>query len=202
MTRIIITRHGETDWNRQGIAQGRTDVPLNEKGKEQARLLAERLKDEQIDVIYSSPLSRALDTAKAVKEFHPNASIVEDEDLIEISLGTGEGMKLGGDWKNALLFDEPIRPDGESPREVMERSVRAIDRIVLENKGKSVLVVCHGGVKRMLAMHLRDHTWDDVKNMRFGNTSLSIFTLIDGGKKEELFNCTAHLDDDGLAWKE
>lgn len=201
MTRIIITRHGETDWNRQGIAQGRTDIPLNEKGREQANRLAERLKNEQIDVIYSSPLSRAMDTAKAVQKFHPRAQIVEDDDLIEISLGTGEGVKLGENWKNELLFDDPIRPEGESPKQVMERSIRAIDRIVLENQGKSVLVVCHGGVKRMLAMHLRDHTWDVVKDMRFGNTSLSIFTLIDGGKSEELFNCTAHLDDDGLSWK-
>ena len=103
--------------------------------------------------------------------------------------------------KEELLFDEPIRPEGESPKQVMERSVRAIDRIVVENPEKSVLVVCHAGVKRMLSMHLRDHTWDEVKDLRFGNTSLSIFSLINGGKIEKLFNCTAHLDDDGLAWK-
>lgn len=201
MTRIIITRHGETEWNREGRAQGRTDIPLNENGLEQARRLARRLKDEQIDVIYSSPLSRAIETARAVKEFHPEALIVEDEDLVEISMGMSEGTRLDGEWKEELLFDAPVRPEGESPKQVMERSVRAIDRIVLENPGKSVLIVCHAGVKRMLAMHLRDHTWDEIKDVRFGNTSVSIFSLIDGGKTEELFNCTDHLNDDGLAWK-
>ncbi len=201
MTRILITRHGETDWNREGIAQGRTDIPLNKAGVGQAERLARRLADEKIDIIYSSPLSRALDTAKIVQRYHPDARIIIDDDLIEICLGESEGQKLGSEWKDELLYGAPIRPGGESPRDVLARAVRVIDRIVLENPGNSVLITCHAGVKRMLAMHLRDHKWDDVKHVRFGNTSLSIFTLKEGSKAEELFNCTAHLDDDGLAWK-
>ncbi len=206
MTRIFITRHGETDWNREGIAQGRTDIPLNKAGIEQAGRLAKRLASERIDVIYSSSLSRALDTARIVQRFHPHAKIVVDEDLVEICLGESEGVKLGVEWKNELFYDVPIGPGGESPRDVLERAVRAINRIILENPEKSALIVSHGGVKRMLTMHLRDHTWDKVKDLRFGNTSLSIFTVDGQTKAEELFNCTAHLDaahfdNDGIAWK-
>jgi len=200
MTRIIITRHGQTDWNKQGLAQGHTDVPLNKDGIWQAGRLARRLASEKIDVIYSSPLSRAIDTAKIVQRFHPDTVIIVDPDLIEINMGDDEGKNIDY-WREEVVYDVPLRPGGESLKEVHERAVRAIDRIVRENPDNAVLVVCHGAVKRMLAMHLRDHTWDEVKDMRFGNTSVSIFT-VDGQKKiEELFNCTAHLDDDGIAWK-
>jgi len=69
-TRILLIRHGETDWNRIHRFQGRSDVPLNQKGREQARALAVALKHEPITAIYSSPLVRAIETARLIKMFH------------------------------------------------------------------------------------------------------------------------------------
>lgn len=89
-TELIIFRHGETDWNREHRAMGKTDIPLNEVGKQQAKKLAERLSSQHIDAIYSSPLLRAHETANTVASLH-NLSVNTLDDLIEMDLGMFEG---------------------------------------------------------------------------------------------------------------
>ena len=79
-TRIFLVRHGETDWNQTHRFQGRIDVPLNREGKNQARALALTLKDEPLDAIYASPLARAIQTARVIKEFHPSTPLFEERD--------------------------------------------------------------------------------------------------------------------------
>ena len=92
-TRIFLIRHGETDWNRTHRFQGRIDVPLNQEGKNQARALAMILKDESLIAIYSSPLLRAMETARLIKEFHPSIPLLEEEGLNEMDLGEFDGME-------------------------------------------------------------------------------------------------------------
>jgi len=96
-TRILLTRHGKTEWNRIRRFQGRSDVPLNQKGREQGHVLALALKDEPIKAIYSSPLSRAMETARLIRVFHSSAPLVEEEGLVEMDLGEFDGMEAG-DW--------------------------------------------------------------------------------------------------------
>ena len=76
--KIFIVRHGETEWNRTNRFQGISDIPLNKKGKAQAEALAHALKDEAIDVVYSSPLIRAKETARAIQHFHPSSLFFEE----------------------------------------------------------------------------------------------------------------------------
>ena len=84
-TRILLIRHGETEWNRNRRFQGRSDVPLNQKGRDQGHALALALKDEPITAIYSSPLTRALETARLIRVFHSSAPLVEEEGLVSAS---------------------------------------------------------------------------------------------------------------------
>src|SRR5512139_1680547 len=96
-TRILLVRHGETEWNRTHRFQGRSDVPLNERGKDQGYALALALKDEAIKGIYSSPLTRAIETARLIKVFHPSVFLFEEDGLIEMDLGEFDGMDAV-DW--------------------------------------------------------------------------------------------------------
>src|SRR5581483_11305534 len=91
MTTLLLVRHGETDWNAERRWQGHADVPLNARGREQARALAEELAGESIDAIYSSDLSRAQDTADIVGA-RLDVPVVVDPDLREIDVGPVEGL--------------------------------------------------------------------------------------------------------------
>ena len=91
MGRIMLVRHGETLWNEERRCQGITDIPLSEKGVEQAKRLKERLRDEKIDIAFSSPLKRALKTAEIILEGR-NIKLIVREDLRELDFGIFEGM--------------------------------------------------------------------------------------------------------------
>ena len=91
VTTVILVRHGETDYNRQRRFQGLADIPLNKTGINQARLLAERLKDVQIDVFISSTMRRAVATTKAVAELHDMPIAYTDERLVELDYGDWAG---------------------------------------------------------------------------------------------------------------
>ena len=91
MTKIILIRHGETDWNREQVFRGRIDVALNEVGLTQARAVQDSLKDTEIDGIYSSPLSRAFATASIVGE-NRNAAVRVEEGFIDIDFGAWQGL--------------------------------------------------------------------------------------------------------------
>lgn len=150
MTEIILCRHGQTDWNTQGRYQGRTDVPLNEFGRQQARDLAGRLADQQIDVVYSSTLERAYDTALEIAEPR-GLDVRRDPRLDEINQGLWEGMRhdeiaLHHPEKLAAWQDHPIDlrlPEGETLEEVRVRVRDALDDMMLLHQGLVVCVVAH-----------------------------------------------------------
>ncbi len=142
-TRICLVRHGETDWNAQGKYQGSTDVPLNAEGRRQAALLAEAMRGEAWDAIVSSPLQRAMATARAIAPGVGLADIAQDPDLMERAYGDAEGL--------TLVEREAKWPEGEWPgledwEDVATRAMSAIQRAAEAHPGQRVLVVCHGGV--------------------------------------------------------
>jgi broad specificity phosphatase PhoE len=153
---IFLVRHGETQWNAEGRIQGRIQhVMLNEVGIRQSQLLAKRLERERIDVVYSSPLERALQTAEIIAELH-GASIITHAGITERNHGTLEGMtKEEFKMKHPKVFltyqktkEMPGIKGAESLKDLKERGFATFMEIVSENPGKNILVVSHGGILR------------------------------------------------------
>ena len=153
MTTLILARHGETYWNRDGSFQGHADPPLNARGREQARALADRLADEPLVAIYSSDLRRAHETAEIVAERKALSVIVEPQ-LRERDVGHWSGLTLAEIEERfpdqIRLWREGTISAGESRESLTERVVAAAQRIVAAHPEGHVLVVTHGGALRML----------------------------------------------------
>jgi broad specificity phosphatase PhoE len=160
MTTLLLVRHGETDWNRDGRYQGWADPPLNETGREQARLLAEQLRAIPFDAAYSSDLRRAHETAELVAAPH-GVPVVVDPGLREIDVGSWSGLTRAEVLER---FPDFTRPDGESREAHGARVLAAAERIARANVDRRVLVVTHGGTLRALHGHVSDEPFHPVEN--------------------------------------
>jgi broad specificity phosphatase PhoE len=158
VTVLLLARHGETDWNAEGRFQGHADVPLNEHGRAQARGLAHRLEGLPIVTIYTSDLSRAVETAELV-EAGRGIPIVQLVELREVDVGEWSGLTFA---EVAELFPERIASyteqglgwrDGETYDAMAARVVACIDRVAREHDGERILHVGHGGTVRALLAH-------------------------------------------------
>jgi broad specificity phosphatase PhoE len=140
VTRLLLVRHGETDWNADGRLQGQTDRPLSDFGRTQAHKLAEELAAEKLEAIYSSDLARARETAEIVAG-HFGLPVSFDPDLREKDWGTWEGL--------TAVERDRVEFVGESTEAHEKRILRALRRISEAHPdGGSVLVVTHGGSMR------------------------------------------------------
>jgi probable phosphoglycerate mutase len=153
VTTLILARHGETDWNRDGRFQGHADPPLNDQGREQARSLAYALDDQALAAIYSSDLRRAHETALVVAD-RKGLNVVVDPDLRERDVGAWSGLTLPEIEdrfpEELRRFREEGASIGESRESVSRRVVAAVRRIAEAHPRGSVLVVTHGGALRTL----------------------------------------------------
>lgn len=192
--KLIIVRHGETEENRAGIIQGHFPGVLSELGREQARKLAKRLKNEKIDLIISSDLARALDTAKEIVKFHANTDLVPDERLRERYFKKFEGKRKKDLRipKNARLIDYCNEEDIESDEEVFTR-VKSLIKNILEKEEENILLVGHMGVCKFVVATLLNKEIENLRGMKLKNTSVSIFEREDEKIKMRLLNCTEHL---------
>jgi probable phosphoglycerate mutase len=137
-------RHGETDWNAQNLSQGNVEVPLNERGREQAREAAGKLRRRGIRTVISSPLGRAEETARIIAEtLELNVAI--DAGLREASYGEHEGEPMTG-WYDDWVAGNHIPRGGESFSALRQRAVEAVNRAL--TRPGPVLVVAHGGFFR------------------------------------------------------
>jgi probable phosphoglycerate mutase len=149
-TAFWFLRHGETDWNAEGLSQGHTDIPLNAVGISQARRAALALVDRGIATIIASPLSRALRTAEIVAEALA-LPVATDAGLMEVGFGVEEGRPMG-DWYDSWI-EGSFTPEGaESFQALHDRAVAAINRATA--KPGPVLVVAHGALFRALRLAL------------------------------------------------
>ena len=169
---------------------------LSEKGKEQAKKVAERLKDEKIDFIYTSDLARAKDTAKEISKFHSKAPFKVVKELRERNLGEFQGKKksdLG--WKTGEFKSTSIDPkEGESRKEFCERARNFLDKIFLKHEKETVLFVAHNGINKAIISSITGKNLEEVENQK--NTAISIFKIDkDRNYKLEIFNCVKHLKD-------
>ncbi len=199
--RIIVVRHGETDWNREGRFQGDLDVPLNEHGLKQAEILSIALAKEKIDIIFSSPLRRALDTAKAIA-MRQSAPIFVKDELKEISFGEWEGLlasevkrrysEVYEIWKREP--EKALVPSGESLEMVLHRVNSLLYPMLDRYDKETVLIVGHGGVNKVLFCSLLGLPLSYFWVFRQDNASLSILERRDDGKFSlRVFNDTCHL---------
>jgi broad specificity phosphatase PhoE len=149
VTTILLARHGETDWNREGRFQGWSDPPLNDLGREQARVLAGQLADDPFDAVYSSDLRRAYETALIVAEPH-GVPVVADQGLREIDVGSWSGLTRD---EIEARFPGADHHDGESRAEHLARVLATVERIACSHPGERILIVSHGGSLRALRRH-------------------------------------------------
>ena len=157
---ILLVRHGETPWNREGRYQGRTDIPLSDAGQEQVRALARRLVHIPIAVAVASPLSRARTTADAILAGR-TTRLELDESLLEISHGEWEGKlatdvelshaEMFGVWRTSPGRDAPAGPGAETLGDVEARAWPVLSRICARlREDETALIAAHDAVNRVL----------------------------------------------------
>lgn len=195
---IYVIRHGETDWNQQGRVQGSTDNSLNAKGREQASAVASQLASMSVDHIYSSGLTRAIQTAEAFKGKSP---ITPQPMLNERSFGIYEGKvekEVAKDWSQRLASLDDDMEGGESLASIAKRVGQTAREIVERHPGGTILIVAHGGVNPLVIGELiglapekaikeiRQSNDEVYKLEVFGEGSFNIWKLIPASKLDEL----------------
>ncbi len=186
--RIILARHGETNWNKEGRIQGLSDLELNDTGRTQAEELAKALQKEKVAIIYSSPLKRARDTAQAINQFH-NVELLSHDGLREIDAGEVDGLTYaelqtyyGDFFKKWMANCATVRPPGGcTVPEVQERAWAAIEEIVTKekprfsgNKDGVVVVVAHFFPIRTILCKIFDLDVSECKRIRLDLASICI----------------------------
>ena len=198
MTTFYIVRHGETDYNKNGRYQGQTDIPLNDLGREQTRYVGQRLAAVALDAIYSSDLSRAYETARAVAAGRP---IQLEPRLREIHVGRVAGMSHQeieasepAFW--AALKADPERvpfPEGESALDLQKRAVEALEAIAASHPEGHVAIVTHGGVIKAMVAAVLGLPLAARNRIVLENCSLSVVRWQGDRRQLRSLNDTGHL---------
>jgi probable phosphoglycerate mutase len=180
--RLIIVRHGESEWNRIGRYQGQIDAPLSALGLRQAEALAHRLRNEPIDAIFTSPLQRAARTAEAIARYHPGVPLECASALLEIHHGDWQGLlvdeviaRYGDGLREWRLH--PTRsqmPNGESFSNVLKRVLDFKERLCAEFEGRNVLISTHDVVVKILVADALGMNMDRINRIWVTNASISV----------------------------
>lgn len=200
--RILLVRHGETDWNSQGKFQGRVDIPLNQLGLAQAEAVGLVLRQEHFSAFYSSPLKRALETIGIIRLHHPGVPLYVEPDLVEMNLGEFDGME-GVRW--AALYPEFLEawkrqpaqlrmPGGETLQEVQARGLRVLMSIVERHRpGEKILVCTHNFVILALLCHVLGKSLNRFREISQANGSINRISYVCGHFWAEKLDDRSHL---------
>ena len=170
--KLFIARHGETAWNLENRVSGRTDVPLTEKGLQQAQTLARNAVGRGIEVIIASPLLRARQTAQAVSNAI-GVPVQIDDRLIEMDFGTYDGTSRFGEEFQWVRAQMPTRfPGGESGFDLAYRVYGLLYEIKEKYADKTVLLVCHNCVCRMVRSFFVNMSTEEYGNYHAPNAQL------------------------------
>ncbi len=198
LARLLLIRHGQTDWNRDRRWQGWSDVALNETGLAQAAAVAERLRNEPLDAIYASDLIRAAETARQIGAHHKIEPVL-DPGWREIALGELEGVPASqvatsGEAVTTTFLSGPLAPGAETFDALQGRLVAALKRIVAAHAGQTVAVVSHGGALRTLIAHVIGLAPQHIHHLSLrGNTGVTMIDFRNRRPQLTLINCIAHL---------
>lgn len=204
ITTVLLIRHGQTDWNKIGRWQGHTDIPLNDSGHQQARLLAHRLATWPISVIYTSDLKRAVQTADLLGTKLGLVPIKEPA-LRERNGGFFQGLtreelqaRLGEEWRR-VRQDGLAPPNGESDLDLAMRVEAAFQQMVNRHKGDMIAMISHGGALKVLISHILGLPLGQPAHFSLsGNTGLSIVKTNENGSILTLLNDVSHLENDHI----
>ncbi len=200
MSRIILVRHGQTEWNRQERFRGWVDIDLDETGLRQAEAVAARVARWEVAAIYSSPLRRAVATAQIIAN-RLSLPVVPLEGINDMNFGIWQGLSIGEVKENyPELFDlwryNPQRleiPQGESLEDVRKRVVATIDELTARHESATVALVTHRVVCKVLLCHLlgldNSHFWQIAQDA----TAINLFEITEGKATVTLLNDTCHL---------
>lgn len=198
MATIILVRHGENEWVKKNrLAGWLPGVHLNEKGHQQAQATAQRLAVLPVKAVYSSPVTRCLETAAYIADVHQLA-ILQLEEMGEVRYGEWEGKKVKKlakkpEWQAVQFFPSRFRfPQGESLLEVQMRAVQALERISREHDKEVVVVVSHADVIKLVLAHYLGVHIDLFQRIIISPASASILALSANG-----FVRVVRLNDDG-----
>ncbi len=184
-TQFGLFRHGQTDWNINFLLQGVTDIPMNETGFAQVKLAAQAIEANDWDVVLTSPLTRAKETAAIIAAHAGFEQIVENELLIERSFGEAEGLSHE-QWRAKYANLDEI-PGGESRTQLAARSQQILDLVASEFMGKRVLAVSHGALIRGL-LSIASNNELPRDGDRLGNASLNIISHFESSWKVESYS--------------
>ena len=201
MTEIIIIRHGETEWNKTGRFQGHSDVPLSEEGRAQAEALGRNLVLDHADAIYASDLTRAIETATPLaKRF--GLTVMPDPLLRELNFGAWEGRNfqdVNAESPDAMkrFYSDPERvdiPNSEPFPDFQKRVAGRVREIVLEQRGKRIIIVSHGASIRILLADILFMPIRSIWHVSQFNTAVNKIRFEDDGfAVVTLMNDTSHL---------
>jgi len=201
MTRVIVVRHGQTEWNVEARIQGQGDSRLTAEGRAQARAIAARLAAQPFDVLVSSDLGRAAETARAIAE-RCGKPIALDARLRERHFGVGEGMtyeEVDRAYPGAFARIRNVDPDfvipgGESRRQFHARVVSAMDCLAQAHEGRTIVVVTHGGVLATFFRHVHSIPLDVAHPIAITNASYNVLAHDGARWSVETWSDNAHLE--------
>ena len=200
MTSIYLVRHGQTAWNKEEIFRGRTDVPLDEIGLKQAALAGQYFKGMEIHAIYSSPLSRAWQTAKKIAEFH-DLKVLPLDGIIDMSFGKWEGhphQEIRENDRETYRHwgEEPhlVRlPGGEGLDDVRVRAMASLEEVIRSHPGKTLVLVSHRVVNKVIICGIlgldNSHFWQITQDP----TAINLIQYKNGKYILSLMNEICHL---------
>lgn len=200
-TTLYVVRHGQTEWNLEKRLQGHQDSPLTQLGKEQASQLCHRLGATHIDMIYCSESKRTRDTANLIKGSRAIPVVIKPE-FKELNLGAWEGLQ-----HHQVIAQEPESWDhfwhsphlyvpnekGESYQQLKERAIPAVEKIISEQQGKTILIVTHQITTKMIMSYFQQRGIDETFHTAvIAPTSLSKISIQDGIPTVLLHGDTSH----------
>ena len=200
MTKVYIVRHGQTAWNLEEVFRGRADIPLDETGKKEVHLAGEALKDETLHAVYSSPLSRSMETAENIAKFH-NLPVTPLEAIIDISYGEWEGVGLKEVQQQspdlyALWLQEPHKirfPQGETLEEVCSRIMEALEDLLIKHRNENIVLVAHRVPNKVICCTLLGLDNSNFWRIQQDTASTNLFTYKDGIWIVAFLNDTSYL---------
>lgn len=199
-TTILLIRHGETPWNRETKFRGVYDIPLNENGRAQARLAGEALKNRKIDAVYTSPLSRAKETAELAVGGR-GIEIKIHNGLTDFDYGHWTGLpedEVARRWPSELgawkTRPHAMRvPGGDTLAGVSEKAFGAMEEIAEKHRGETVALFAHRVVNKLLVLGALDLSTDRFPFIRQDNCCINEFRRVDGGYVIFSINDVSHL---------